>query len=148
MVPRSVAAGGGCGTVFDERGPSRIRARERTDIDRITISGLTATGHHGVFPEERRDGQIFRVDVELGLALDTETDDVSATVNYADVADEIVAVITGEAFNLIETVAGRIADRCLSFERVADVSVTVHKPQAPVQHEFADLSVTIHRSRS
>ncbi len=87
------------------------------------------------------------VDVELGLDLDTRSDDLSTTVSYADVADEVVAIIRGEAFNLIETVAGRVADRCLAHERVAEVKVTVHKPQAPVQHDFTDLSVTIHRSR-
>lgn len=116
-------------------------------IDRITITGLTATGHHGVFPEERRDGQTFVCDVELLLPLDTTSDDLSTTVNYAMVADEVVDVITGEACDLIETVAGRIADRCLSLSPEAEVVVTVHKPQAPVQHVFTDLSVTIHRSR-
>ncbi len=107
---------------------------------------MTATGHHGVFPEERRDGQIFVVDVELGMSLDTQADDLSATVNYAEVAEGVEAVITGRAFNLIETVAGRVADRCLSFDGVLEVTVTVHKPHAPVQQEFTDLSVTIHRS--
>ena len=116
-------------------------------IDRITITGLTATGYHGVFPEERRDGQIFVVDVELGLNLDTNSDDLANTVNYAEVADDVMAIISGEAFNLIETVAGRVADRCLSYDRIDEVEVTIHKPQAPVQHDFTDLSVTIHRSR-
>ena len=88
------------------------------------------------------------VDVELGLDLDTRSDDLSTTVNYAEVADEVVAIISGEAFNLIETVAGRVADRCLAHDRVKDVKVTVHKPQAPVQHDFTDLSVTIHRSKN
>lgn len=140
-----------CGTVTDERcshisSPTH-HVKETRVIDRITISGLTATGHHGVFPEERRDGQTFVVDVELGLDLDTRSDDLSTTVNYAEVADEVVAIIRGEAFNLIETVAGRVAESCLDHERVRDVKVTVHKPQAPVQHDFTDLSVTIHRSR-
>lgn len=87
------------------------------------------------------------VDVVLGLELDTESDDLSNTVNYAHVADDVVAIISGEAFNLIETVAGRVAHQCLTYGGVAEVEVTVHKPQAPVQHEFTDLSVTIHRSR-
>ncbi len=116
-------------------------------IDWITISGLTATGYHGVFPAERRDGQIFVTDVELGLDLDTRSDDLSGTVNYKEVADDVMAIISGQAFNLIETVAGRVADRCLSFDRVTEVKVTIHKPQAPVQHDFTDLSVTIHRSK-
>lgn len=81
------------------------------------------------------------------MPLDTRSDDLSMTVNYAEVADQVVDVITGDPCNLIETVAGRIADRCLAFDRVLDVVVTVHKPQAPVAHTFTDLSVTIHRSR-
>lgn len=121
--------------------------KENAAIDRITITGLTATGHHGVLPEERRDGQLFVVDVELELPLDTRSDDLTRTVNYAEVADHVVAVITGEPCNLIETVAGRVADRCLSFPLVSGVLVTVHKPRAPVPHTFTDLSVTIHRSR-
>ncbi|MGV8845026.1 dihydroneopterin aldolase [Tessaracoccus sp.] len=117
-------------------------------MDRITITGLTALGHHGVFPEERRDGQIFVVDVDLVLALDTRSDDLTRTVNYAEVAEQVIEVITGEACNLIETVAGRVADRCLAFELVSGVAVTVHKPQAPVAQRFTDLSVTINRSKN
>ncbi len=136
----------GCGTVSPEE-TSHSRPQGERVIDRITITGLTATGTHGVFPEERRDGQTFVVDVELLLALDTRSDELSGTVNYAEVADGVMGVLTGQPCNLIETVAGRIADSCLSFERVSEVVVTVHKPQAPVQHQFTDLSVTIHRSR-
>lgn len=116
-------------------------------IDRINIIGLTAVGYHGVFPEERRHGQKFVVDVELGLVVDTVSDDLANTVNYAAVSDAVMEVLTGDPCNLIETVAGRIADCCLSFDGVSSVAVTVHKPQAPIQHEFTDLSVTIHRSR-
>lgn len=108
---------------------------------------MTATGYHGVFPEERREGQPFVVDVVLELDLDTESDRLDDTVSYADVADEIEAVITGEPFNLIETVAGRIADRCLAHGKVVGVTVTVHKPRAPLTQTFADVSVTISRRR-
>lgn len=116
-------------------------------IDRITLTGLTATGYHGVFPEERREGQPFVVDVVLGLTLDTHSDDLSATVNYAEVAADVEAVITGEPYHLIETVAGAIAERCLTHGRVGSVTVTVHKPRAPLSQTFADVSVTISRSR-
>ena len=115
-------------------------------IDRITIAGLTAHGRHGVFPQERRDGQEFVVDVELFLPLDTRSDDLGKTVNYALVADRVIEVIAGDPCDLVETVAGRVADRCLAFDLVSEVSVTVHKPHAPLGHSFTDLSVTIHRS--
>lgn len=118
------------------------------EIDLISITGLTAIGFHGVFPDERRDGQRFVVDVELGLELETRTDDLADTVNYAEVAEEVCAEIEGEPCRLIETLAGRIADRCLAQPLVQQVRVTVHKPQAPVPREFTDISVSITRSRS
>ncbi|MFT3887887.1 MAG: dihydroneopterin aldolase [Arachnia sp.] len=116
-------------------------------MDRITLTGLTATGYHGVFPEERRDGQPFVVDVVLELPLETKSDALADTVNYAEIAEAALAVVTGEPHDLIETVAGEIADACLSHGRVERVTVTVHKPQAPLSQSFADVSVTISRSK-
>lgn len=124
-----------------------VEAKGVPTIDRITLTGLTATGFHGVFPEERREGQPFVVDVVLELDVDTQSDDLATTVNYAEIADEVAAVITGEPRNLIETVAGEVADRCLAHGRVGSVTVTVHKPRAPLSQTFADVSVTISRSR-
>ncbi|MHA6525893.1 dihydroneopterin aldolase [Tessaracoccus sp. G1721] len=121
--------------------------RKGTTIDRITLTGLTATGFHGVFPHERRDGQPFVVDVVLELPLETGSDQLDDTVSYADIADTVERVITGEPRNLIETVAGEIAQRCLVHGRVERVTVTVHKPLAPLRQSFTDVAVTISRSR-
>ena len=44
---------------------------------------------------------------------------------------------------LVETLADRIAARCLSDQRVRSVRVTVHKPQAPMRVPFADVAVTV-----
>lgn len=116
-------------------------------IDRITLTGLTATGFHGVFPDERRDGQPFVVDVVLELPIETSTDDLADTVDYGAVASAVESVVTGEPHDLIETVAGEIAKRCLEHGRVERVTVTVHKPQAPIAQTFHDVAVTISRSR-
>ena len=118
--------------------------------DRITVRGIEAFGHHGVYPEERAAGQPFVVDVVLTLDLAPAgaSDDVADTVHYGELAGRLVEVITGESVNLIETLADRLVGVCLADERVAAATVTVHKPQAPIPHEFADVAVTIGRSRS
>lgn len=116
-------------------------------LDWIRLTGLDAVGFHGVFPQERRDGQHFVVDVELGVHAETGTDDLAHTVDYSRVAADVVAVVEGEPVDLIETLAGRIADVCLSDERVQLARVCVHKPQAPLTQTFADVSVTITRSK-
>ncbi len=118
-------------------------------IDRICVTGISAHGYHGVLDFERRDGQTFIVDVDLGV--DTRaaaaSDDLNQTVNYAEVAADVVAIITGEPHNLIEKVAQRIADAGLAYPLVHDVVVVIHKPQAPVGVEFGDVMVRIERTR-
>ena len=118
--------------------------------DRISLVGLSARGHHGVLPFEREEGQLFTVDVILdlgqrGTAVAAVTDSVTDAVDYSRVANGIVSIIEGEPVNLIESLADRIAERVLSFPRVVAAEVTVHKPQAPLDVAFEDVSVTIHR---
>ena len=117
--------------------------------DRITLTGLRAYGRHGVFAFEREQGQDFVVDValELDLRPAAGSDDVADTVHYGELAARLVAVVAGEPVNLIETLADRLAATCLDDPRVAAATVTVHKPQAPIPHEFVDVAVTLRRSR-
>src|SRR5688572_4883894 len=116
--------------------------------DRILLTGLRARGRHGVYDFERAQGQDFVVDVELELDLSAAaaSDDVADTVHYGELAEQLVAIVTGEPVNLIETLAARLADACLADPRVVAVTVTVHKPQAPIPHEFGDVAVRLRRS--
>jgi dihydroneopterin aldolase len=117
--------------------------------DKITLSGLRVRGHHGVFDHERRDGQDFLLDATLWLDL-TEaatTDDLTHTVHYGELAEKAAAIIAGPPVDLIETVAGRVADMIMADARVQVTEVTIHKPSAPILLTFTDVSVTIRRSR-
>jgi dihydroneopterin aldolase len=120
-----------------------------TVTDRIVLTGLRARGRHGVYDFEREQDQDFLVDVvlEIDLGRAAATDDVADTVHYGELAERLVAVITGEPVNLIETLADRLAEVCLTDPRVAAAAVTVHKPQAPIPHDFADVAVTMRRDQ-
>ena len=115
--------------------------------DRIRLTGLRVRGFHGVFPEERRDGQDFVVDatLHLDLAPAAATDDLTLTVHYGELAEQLAQVVEGEPVDLIETLAERLAQVCLAHAAVTTVEVTVHKPAAPIQRAFTDVSVTVRR---
>jgi dihydroneopterin aldolase/2-amino-4-hydroxy-6-hydroxymethyldihydropteridine diphosphokinase len=119
-------------------------------LDRITIAGLRARGHHGVFDNERAVGQDFVVDAVLWLdtAPAAASDDLTLTADYGGVASRLAAIVTGPPVALIETLADRLAAACLADPVVREAEVTVHKPQAPVNLELADISVTIRRSQT
>ncbi len=115
--------------------------------DTISLVGLRAHGRHGVYEFERAQGQDFVVDVtlELDLSVPAGSDEISDTVHYGELADDLVGIIGGEPVNLIETLASRLLDACLSRPLVAAATVTVHKPQAPIPHQFSDVAVTMRR---
>lgn len=115
--------------------------------DTIGLTGLRVRGHHGVLPEERRDGQDFVVDVVL--TVDTRaaaaSDELGETVDYGVLAERLAAVVSGQPVNLLETLAARLAEVCVADERVISAKVTVHKPSAPIPLAFDDVSVTVVR---
>lgn len=121
--------------------------------DVIEVLGIRATGFHGVFEHEKRDGQEFVVDVSLELDLRPagESDDLAETVNYGEVGQLVVRRIEGEPFDLIERLATVIAEDVLATEsgrlRLETVTVTVHKPSAPVGVPFGDVLVRVRRDR-
>ena len=119
-------------------------------LDAVTLSGITAVGHHGVFDFERRDGQPFIVDAVLHLDLRPAgtSDDLTRTAHYGEVAEQVARIITGAPFQLIEALAEKIAaDILASYPVVEAVDITVHKPKAPIEVPFGDVAVTIFRSR-
>lgn len=129
-----------------------MRAKDGTggDPDRLAVSGIEVVGHHGVFDFERREGQVFVVDLVLGL--DTRaaahTDDLRDTVDYGSLVTKVRRAVETDPVDLIETLAQRIAAICLEDERVTWTEVTVHKPHAPIEATFTDVALTISRSRS
>lgn len=117
--------------------------------DRISVIGIRGFGHHGVLESERQTGQEFMVDVELEVATAeaAKFDDLTLTVDYSDVAKRVHGFIVGDPMLLIETLANRIATDLLTIPRVASVTITVHKPQAPIPLDFSDVTVRITRER-
>jgi 7,8-dihydroneopterin aldolase/epimerase/oxygenase len=122
----------------------------RDETDFISLVGLRANGHHGVFTHEREDGQLFIIDVTVWIdaAVAATTDDLSRTVHYGELAERVVHAVETDPVDLIETVAERVARIALSFNAANKVRVTVHKPSAPITVPFDDVSVTITRRHS
>ncbi|MEX5720819.1 dihydroneopterin aldolase [Geodermatophilus maliterrae] len=125
------------------------RTPDRTP-DRIAVRGLTAHAHHGVYGFERENGQTFTVDavLEVDTAPAAGTDDLALTVNYAELAQRLHAVLTGEPVDLLETLCQRLADVCLADPLVQAAEITVHKPHAELGVPFDDVTVTIRREQT
>ena len=132
-----------------EAGPVRGSdpVRGRGPADSIILKGLRVRARHGATEQERAAGQTFVLDVmaRLDLAAAGLSDDLSETLDYGVLAEAIHDRVAGEQWNLIETVAERVADLVLEDPLVARVEVTVHKPEAPIRVPFEDVSVTVVR---
>lgn len=117
--------------------------------DRIELRGLTVRGNHGVFQHERDDGQDFVLDITVWIDLEkaSASDSLADTLDYGVLAQRAADIVSGPPRQLIEAVAGEIAEDVLGDERVHTVEVVVHKPGAPIPLEFNDVAVVVRRSR-
>ena len=118
-------------------------------VDELAVTGIECYGHHGVFDFERREGQIFVIDLVLGIdtAPAAASDDLQDTVDYGSLVASVKAAVEKDPVDLIETLAQRIANVCLLDGRVEWARVSVHKPDAPIDATFSDVVLTITRKR-
>jgi len=118
--------------------------------DAIFVSGLALHAYHGVMEHEAKVGQTFTLDLELEIDLGeaSRSDRLAHTVGYDQVVALASQAFCARRYRLIEAAAGAVAEAVLdSFAAVASVRVTVHKPHAPIAATFADLGVSIMRTR-
>lgn len=130
-----------------DHGDDGTRSRRMTD--ELAVTGIECFGQHGVFDFERREGQVFVIDLVLGIdtAPAAASDDLQDTVDYGSLVASVKAATEKDPVDLIETLAQRIADVCLLGDRVEWARVTVHKPDAPIDASFSDVALTITRKR-
>lgn len=110
----------------------------------INIDKLEIYAYHGVFDDEKENGQTFYVSAVLNLDTSAPTsDNLDESVNYADVCELINNVMTKKSYDLIETCADTVATSIITtYPIISEVSVTVFKPDAPVDMIFKNISVT------
>jgi dihydroneopterin aldolase len=117
--------------------------------DCIDLKGIEVYARHGVLSEEHEKAQVFRVDVTAytDTALPASTDDLSDALDYSVLAMEVREVVGSESHKLLETVANRVADVVMGHPEVLRSIITIHKPDAPIDLVFEDVSVTVERTR-
>ena len=118
--------------------------------DRIEVLGLRLLGVHGVLPEERQRPQPFSVDLVawVDMAAAQQSDDLADTVDYGALAQLAADVVGGRSYQLLEALAGRLADALLGTDtRLGAVAVTVRKLRPPLALDVGSTGVRVYRSR-
>jgi dihydroneopterin aldolase len=118
--------------------------------DSVFVTGLSLHAYHGVMQHEAKVGQTFKLDLVLDIELKaaSRSDKLADTVGYDQVVDVASHAFCARRYRLVEAAAGAVAEAILDrFPKVTAVRVTVHKPHAPIAATFAEVGVTIARSR-
>lgn len=115
----------------------------------IHIEGLEVYGYHGVLPEEKSLGQLFRLDLRLSVAAcpGAASDLVEETVDYTEVIDAVTEVVGCCSFNLLERLADEVANTVLARFPVDGVWVQVTKPHPPIPCALRGVGVSLERLR-
>lgn len=112
----------------------------------VELSALEVFGRHGLLPEERV-GQNFLYDVELEASDGALSDRIEDAVDYREVAECVREVSDGTRFNLIEALAGAVADALVARFPVELARVRVRKP-TPAGVAATHSAATVERASS
>ncbi|MBO8165510.1 MAG: dihydroneopterin aldolase [Brevibacillus sp.] len=118
-------------------------------MDKLYFNRMAFYGYHGVFAAEAQLGQRFYVDLELSLDLSRagSTDDLSDTVNYAEIYEQVKTIVEGERYQLVERLTQRIAEQLLASFPLAEVKVKVTKPNPPINGHYDSVAIEMTRRR-
>ncbi|WP_053216910.1 dihydroneopterin aldolase [Virgibacillus senegalensis] len=120
-------------------------------MDKIYLNKMAFYGYHGLFPEERKLGQRFYVDLTLEVDLKKagQTDNMEESIDYGQIYQVTQAVVEGEAKKLVESVGENIAEALLKqFSRLKACKVKVTKPDPPIPGHYESVAIEIYRERS
>ncbi len=123
------------------------------NLDKIIIKNLKIFAFHGNNPEEKIKGQNFFIDCTIYLeprCRKKPPDKLETTVSYSKIIKKIKEATSNSKYNLIETVAEKIADAIIEeFDKILKCDIIVKKPEAPIKNtEFDYVAVAISRRRA
>ena len=117
-------------------------------MDIIFIQGLKTQAIIGIYDWERENRQplIFDIEMSLPIASAANSDDISDTVDYKQVSDEVIALVENSRFELLETLTEAICQHIIdSHQAVQKIQLKVSKPQAVSETDTVGLIITRHR---
>jgi dihydroneopterin aldolase len=118
--------------------------------DCIILNDLAFYGYHGVFAEESKLGQRFRIDITCGvdLAEAGNTDKFSTAVSYADIYETVRKAFEEKRFHLIEAVGQNIVNRLFeNYSTIEWIRIRVRKPEAPIAMVTGEAAIELYRER-
>ena len=118
-------------------------------MDKIILKGIQFHGYHGVAEAERQLGQKYEINLELmtDLSAAGKTDDLTHTIDYAQVVQLVIEIGTQGSFQLFEALAEKIAGEILTQFQIEEVRITAKKLSPPIEPTLTYAGVEIHRTR-
>ena len=114
----------------------------------IQVKGINVFGTHGVYEQEKKKGQEFRIDLQIELRENIlnfenyKSESFDNSVNYENLVNEVINVSDNNSFDLIETFAYEILNSLKKYNNISKATVTIHKPNSPMKELVENISVT------
>ena len=114
----------------------------------IQVEGINVYGTHGVYDQEKKNGQNFKIDLLIELKKNIlnfenyKSESFENTINYENLVNEVINVSDSNSFDLIETFAYEILNSLRKYKNILKATVTIHKPNSPLKELVEDISVT------
>ena len=120
-------------------------------MNNLIIKGLEVFAYHGVHDFEKKEGQIFIIDIILDIPQlqGFETDEIDDVINYSQVIKVIKNSFSGQKYNLIEKTAYTVLESLFkTFKQINSADITIKKPNAPIKDKVEYVAFRVLKKRS
>jgi len=112
----------------------------------INISKIKCSGKHGIYDHEKQNDQKFLVDIHINIS-DFSDDDINKTLNYEEIVDLVIKIVSTESYDFIETLARYISEQIVfkyakTEATLQEIKVTVYKPDTILKDKTEGISVS------
>jgi dihydroneopterin aldolase len=121
----------------------------------VFVRDLVLSARVGIYPHEHVANQRVRINVDLGVGDGSTSfnvaigpDELAQVVNYEKIAAQVRSIVGSGHTRLVETLAERIAEACLTDVRVQLVRVRVEKLDVFVDAVSAGVEIERRRRTS
>tara|TARA_B100000674_G_C37764514_1_gene879574 strand:+ start:465 stop:824 length:360 start_codon:yes stop_codon:yes gene_type:complete len=114
----------------------------------IKLENLEFFGYHGIYDNEKVDGQVFVINIYISMKNDFSTDNIDSSIDYVKLYEFIKDSFNAKRFNLIESLAHKIINDLVSHFKIIDnINISIRKPSISIDGNKDFINVQLEYSR-
>ena len=113
----------------------------------IKINEIQLFGYHGLYEEEKENGQNFIISICIDINYIDKNDKIENTIDFTKILNEVKETFNQKRYNLIESLAVAISDNLMRDKKINFLDISIKKESPPIDAKLNSVEVNLRKAR-